>query len=72
MKPLIRSYRTVELQDFKKKKKNDMCYFISERQLYIGYIRVVALVVLRKLGLKKIPKAVQTSETSGSGCSKHR
>ena len=60
MKPLIRSYHTIELQDFQRK--FDKCYFIIDRQLNIEYARVVALFVLRKLRLKKMPNVAQTSE----------
>ena len=39
-----------------------MLHFMIDRQLKIEYIRVVALFVLQKLGLKKKPKVVQKSE----------
>ena len=42
-----------------------MCDFIIERQLNIEHIRVVALFVLQKLGLKKMPNVVQTSVVLG-------
>ena len=45
-----------------------MCYFIIERQLNIEYIRVVALFVLRKFSLKKMPNVVQTSERQNVSC----
>ena len=62
MQLLIRSYHTVELQDFQKK--INMCYFIIERQLNIEYITVVALFVLQKLevGLKMMSNFLQKSE----------
>ena len=43
-----------------------MCYFIIDRQLSIEYVRVVALFVLQKLGLKKIPNVVQRSVVLGT------
>ena len=59
MKLLIRSYHTIEFQDFQEQM---TCYFIIERQLNIEYIRVVAVFVLRKLGLKKMYIVLQTTE----------